>query len=156
MQSLGCSADGQIVLTWRLWGDVALQLRVCMGIVINWHNAPDKHPLLIFLDYTIKFHKWLAVDIRVDCGALKQEVHKQYPFSAPKSLSIFSEQKTIWISSLRAVKCVTMPWVIVWVQTFRTFGLLSDDNTAQEVIPLLSESCQKSQCTCLLYTSRCV
>ena len=54
------------------------------GIVMNQHNATGDHATSLFLNCTTQFHKCLAVDIRADCRALSQEVHKQNRFSVRK------------------------------------------------------------------------
>jgi len=55
-----------------------------MGVVMNHHNTPAKHATLLILDHAMQFFKCVAIDICNDCGALRQEVHKQNTFSVPK------------------------------------------------------------------------
>ena len=51
---------------------------------MNHHNTPAKHATLLILDRATQFFKCVATDTCIDCGALKQEVHKQNAFSVPK------------------------------------------------------------------------
>ena len=57
---------------------------VWVGIVMNHHNMPAKHVMSLILDRTTQLFKCVAVDTFVNCGALRQEVHKQNAFSVPK------------------------------------------------------------------------
>jgi len=63
-------------------------LRCCgsmwASVVMNHHNTPAKHATSLIVDRAMQFFKCVAIDICVDCGALKQEVHKQNAFSVPK------------------------------------------------------------------------
>ena len=54
------------------------------GVVMIHHNTLAKHATSLILDRATQFFKCVAIDICVDCGALRQEVHKQNDFSVPK------------------------------------------------------------------------
>ena len=51
---------------------------------MNHHNTTAKHATSLILDHTAQFFKCVAIDTCTDCGALRQEVHKQNAFSVPK------------------------------------------------------------------------
>ena len=57
---------------------------VWAGVVMNHHNTPAKHATSLILDCATQFFKCVAIDISVDYGALRQEIHKQNAFSVPK------------------------------------------------------------------------
>jgi len=57
---------------------------VWTGIVMNHHNTPAKHATLFILDCAMQFFKCVTVDTCIDCGVLRQEVHKQNAFSVAK------------------------------------------------------------------------
>jgi len=57
---------------------------VWAGVVMNHHNTPAKHATSLILDCATQFFKCVAIDTCVDCGAFRQEVHKQNAFSVPK------------------------------------------------------------------------
>ena len=51
---------------------------------MNHHNTMAKHATSLILDRAAQFLQCVATDTCVDCGALRQEVHKQNAFSVPK------------------------------------------------------------------------
>jgi len=57
---------------------------VWAGIVMNHHNILAKNATSLILDHSMQFFKCVATDTFVDCGALRQEVHKQNTVSVPK------------------------------------------------------------------------
>jgi len=57
---------------------------VWAGVVMNHHNTSAKHAMSLILDRATQFFKCVAIDTCVDCGTLRQEVHKQNAFSVPK------------------------------------------------------------------------
>ena len=57
---------------------------VWAGVVMSHHNPPAKHATSLILEHVTQFFKCVTIDICIDCGALKQEVHKQNEFSVPK------------------------------------------------------------------------
>ena len=61
-----------------------LHCSVISGVVMNHHNTPAKYATSLILDRASQFLKCAATGICVDCGALRQEVHKQNAFSVPK------------------------------------------------------------------------
>jgi hypothetical protein len=129
---------------------------VLVGIVMNHHNTPAKHAMSLILDCVTQFYKCVTVDTCVDCGALRQEVHKQNAFSVPKhcahdltSWSGLLEFRLCWRWSvpplhgllLRLRGCVRHP------------RLAPCDYTGQEVIAFLTVSWQKVQRTGLPFPS---
>ena len=44
---------------------------------MNHHNTTAKPATLLILDCGAQFLKCVAIDTCIDCGALRQEVHKQ-------------------------------------------------------------------------------
>jgi len=59
------------------------------GVVMNHYNTLAKHATLLILDRAMQFFKCVAIDTCVDCGALRQDVHKQKAFSIPKHCTFF-------------------------------------------------------------------
>jgi len=51
---------------------------------MNHHNTPAKYAMSLILDRASQVLKCVATDTCTDCGALRQEVHKQNTFSVPK------------------------------------------------------------------------
>ena len=51
---------------------------------MNHRNNPAKHATSLILDRASQFLKCVAPDTCVNCGALRQEVHKQNASSVPK------------------------------------------------------------------------
>jgi len=62
---------------------LALQC-VWAGAVMNQHNTRAKHATSLILHCVAQFLHCVAIDTCIDCGALRQEVHKQNAFSVPK------------------------------------------------------------------------
>ena len=73
---LGCSADDQIVPIRRLWVHCSF---VCVW-ALSWIDTMARISIQCWL-FWMEFCKLSAMDIRVDCGNLCQEVYKQYSFS---------------------------------------------------------------------------
>ena len=67
--------------------DEILRCSVRVGVAMNQHNTPAKHDTSLILDHGVQFLKCVAIDTCVDCGTLRQEVHKQNTFSVPKHCS---------------------------------------------------------------------
>jgi len=51
---------------------------------MNRHNTPGKHATSLIPNRATQFFKCVTLDTCIDCGALRQEVHKQNTFSVPK------------------------------------------------------------------------
>jgi hypothetical protein len=64
--------------------DEILRCGVWTGVVMNHYNTPAKHATSLNLDRASQFLKCVTTDTCVDCGALRQEVHKQNTFSVRK------------------------------------------------------------------------
>jgi len=127
---------------------------VWAGIVMNRHNTLSKHATSLILDCATQFLKCVAIDTCIDCGALRQEVHKRNTFSVPKpcvhdlpSWSGLLEFRLCWRWSvpplhgllLRFRDCVQHP------------SLFPCDYTAQEIIAFHTVSCQKVRSTGLRF-----
>jgi len=57
---------------------------VWAGAVMNHHNTSAKYVTSLILDCVAQLLQCVAIDTCIDCGALRQEVHKQNAFSVPK------------------------------------------------------------------------
>ena len=64
--------------------DEILHSSVWAGVVMNHHNKPAKRATSLILDHASQFFKCVITDTCVNCGALRQEVHKQNEFSVQK------------------------------------------------------------------------
>ena len=64
--------------------EVCVAVCVWAGAVMNHHNTAAKHATSLILDCAAQFLQSVAIDTCTDCGALRQEVHKQNAFSVPK------------------------------------------------------------------------
>ena len=130
-------------------------LRCCgsmwVGVVMNHHNhhnTPAKHATLLIVDHTMQFLKRIAIDTCVDCGAWKQEVHKQNTFSVPKHCA---RDLPSWSGLLEF--CICWQWsvpplhglLLQFRGCMRQPCLILCDYMAQEVIAFLTVSCQKVQ-----------
>ena len=78
------AVEGMIKLFPAICRDEILHSSVWAGVVMNHHNTPAKHVTSLILDRAVPFLKCVATDTCVDCGDLRQEVHKQNAFSVKK------------------------------------------------------------------------
>ena len=127
---------------------------VWAGIVMNRHKTQAKHAMSLILDCTMQFFERVAVDTCVDCGALRQEVHKQNAFSAPKhcahelpSWSGLLEFRLCWRWSVPPLHGL----LLRFRGCMRHPCLVPCDYTAQEIIAFLTVSCQQVQRTGLTF-----
>ena len=131
-----------------------LHCSVWAGVVMNHHNTPAKHIALLILDRAVQFFKCVATDTGVDCGALRQKVHKQSAFSVPKHCA---HDLPSWCGLLEfylllAMKCASTPWTAASIRGFmRHQCLVPCDYMAQGVFTFLTVLCQKLQCRGLLF-----
>jgi len=90
---------------------------VC-GRALSWIITTPQlsMPCSLFWIAWRSFFKCVAIDTCVDCGALRQEVHKQNAFSSELKFSA-------WISSLLAMKCASNPWTAASIQGLRVTPL---------------------------------
>ena len=119
---------------------------VWAGVVMNHHDIPAKHATSLILDCVTQFFKCVAVDTCVDCGALRQEVHKQNAFSVP---TLYAHDLPIW-SGLLWWQWSVPPLhglLLRFRDCVQHLCLVPCDCTAQEVIAFLTASCQKVQHT---------
>ena len=106
------------------------------------------------MDHTVQFLKCVATDTCVDCGTLRQEVHKQNTFSAPKHCA---HDLPSWTGLLEFRLCWrwSVPPLYALRLRFRGFMrhpcLVPCDYVAQEVFGFLTVLCQKVQCPGLLF-----
>ena len=123
---------------------------VWAGIAINHRNTPAKRATSLILDRALQFLKCVPTDTCVDCGALRQEVHKQNAFSVPKycahdllSWSGLLEFRLYWRWSVPPLHGLLLQ--------FRGFMrhpcLVPCDYMAQEVFAFLTVLWQKVQHT---------
>ena len=94
---------------------------VWAGVVMNHRNTPAKYATSLILDRALQFFKCVATDTCTDCGAVRQEVHKQNAFSVPK---ICAHDFPSWSSLLEfhlclAMKCASTPWTAASIQGLR-------------------------------------
>ena len=57
---------------------------VWVSVVMNHHNTLAKCATLLILDRMSQVLNCVTTDTCTDCGAFRQEVHKQKAFSVPK------------------------------------------------------------------------
>ena len=57
---------------------------VLVGVVMNHHNTLVKCATSLILDHVSQFLNCVTTDTCIDCGAFRQEVHKEKAFSVPK------------------------------------------------------------------------
>ena len=130
--------------------DEILHCSVWAGVIMNHHSTPAKHAMSLILDCTLRFLKCVATDTCVDCGALRQEVHKQKAFSVPKHCA---HDVPSWSGLLEF--CLCWRWsvppfhgLLLRIRGFVWHPcLVPCDYMAQEFFALLTVLCQKVQCT---------
>jgi len=120
---------------------------VWTGIVMNHHNTPAKHAMLLILDCAMQFLKCVAIVTCIDCGALRQEVHKQNAFPVPKHCAHYVPS---WSGLLEfvfvgdEVFLHTMDCCFDSVVVCNTHVLSSVTTWFKKFIAFLTVSCQKS------------
>jgi hypothetical protein len=127
---------------------------VWVGIVVKHYNTPTKDATLLILEHTAQFLKCVTIDTCIDCWVLRLEFRKQNAFFCPKTLcSWFGKFK--WFVSIFLYWRWCMPPFHGPLLRFggyvRHSCLVPSDCAAQEVIALLTVSCQKGQCTGLSF-----
>jgi hypothetical protein len=109
---------------------------------------------LLVLDSTTQFCKCVAIDTCVDGWALRQEFHKQNAFSVPKHCA-YDLASWNGLCELFLYWRICVPPFHGLLLRFRGYVrhpcLVPWDYTAQEVIVLLTVSCQKCQRTSLSF-----
>jgi len=123
---------------------------VWVGIVKNHHITQAKHATSFILDRAMQFFKCVAIDTCIDCGALRQEVHKQNAFHVAKhcardlpSWSGLLEFHLCWWWSVPPLHGL----LLQFRSSVRHPCLVLCDYAAQEVIAFLTVLCQKVQST---------
>ena len=66
--------------------------RVWAGVVMNHHNTPAWHATSLILDLATQFFRC------VDCGALRQEVHKQKAFSVSNNVHMIFRAEMVCLN----------------------------------------------------------
>jgi hypothetical protein len=127
--------------------------------VMNHHNTPAKLATLHTLDRMMQFCKCDTIDTCVDCGALRQEFHKQNAFSVPKhcahdspSWSGLTEFNLCWRWSVLAIHGQLLQFRGCMQHTC----LVPCDYTAPELLPSSLHHVVKSSalaCCFNLYSS---
>lgn len=137
----------------RLWGDVALQQQ-CIGGHCREY-ASGKYLMSLILDHIMLFLKCIIIDIWVDYGASRQEVHKQNSFSVPKDCAHSFPRENVCLSFFFIVKCMSPVYgvdevYINFIGCCFVSRVVWDIHVSSPVtlwfrksIPLLSETCHK-------------